>query len=156
MKGRTYRYFKGTPLYGFGFGLSYTRFAYSDLTLSSRAIRAGELLTAHVTVKNTGSVPGDEVAQLYLTPPSNSNDGLSPRLQLEGFQRIALQPGESRALHFSISPYDMSEVDAIGKRSVQSGVYKLSIGGAQPGDIRAVGSAKSATFKIDGKQEIER
>jgi beta-glucosidase len=75
---------------------------------------------------------------------------------LEGFQRIALQPGESRALHFTISPYDMSEVDAIGKRSVQSGVYKLSIGGAQPGDIRAVGSAKSATFKIDGKQEIER
>ncbi len=70
MKGRTYRYFEGKPLYPFGYGLSYTTFSYSGLTLPKSAIKAGDPLTAEVTVTNTGKREGDEVAQLYLAFPA--------------------------------------------------------------------------------------
>ena len=69
MKGRTYRYFEGTPLYPFGYGLSYTTFAYSGLTLPTKSVKAGDPLDAEVTVTNTGKRAGDEVAQLYLNFP---------------------------------------------------------------------------------------
>ena len=107
MKNRTYRYFTGTPLYGFGYGLSYTRFAYSGLRLAQTRLHAGDTLTAEVEVKNTGRVAGDGVAQLYLVPPAAGNGGLSPKLQLEGFQRVPLKAGKSRKLTFTLSPRDL-------------------------------------------------
>ena len=70
MKHRTYRYFTGKPLYSFGYGLSYTKFAYSGLKIAHTKLQAGEPLTAEVEVKNTGRVAGCEVAQLYLLPPA--------------------------------------------------------------------------------------
>lgn len=154
MKNRTYRYFKGDTLYGFGYGLSYTKFEYSKLKLTQTELRAGDLLTAEVEVKNVGHVAGQEVAELYLVPPAAGNGGLSPKLQLEGFQRVSLQPGESRKLTFTVSPRDLSEVDAEGVRSVQAGEYSISVGGAQPNDSHAPTQAVMGKFSIQGKQVL--
>ena len=156
MKNRTYRYFTGTPLYAFGYGLSYTRFAYSDIKLNQTTIHAGDELTARVDVKNVGSLPGNEVAELYLTPPASGNHGLSPRLQLEGYQRVFLRPGESRTLTFHLTPRDLSEVDAEGVRSVQAGDFGIAIGGGQPLDPRAPSPSARASFTIEGAQALPR
>ena len=156
MKGRTYRYFGGIPLYEFGYGLSYTKFAYSGLKLSSAKVKAGETLTAEVEVKNVGGRAGDEVAQLYMMAPPTGNGGLSPRLQLEGFQRVSLKAGESRKVSFVLTPREMSEVDAQGNRSVQAGAYSVSVGGGQPGDRHAASPGQSATFSIEGAQAVAR
>ena len=156
MKSRTYRYYKGQPLFGFGFGLSYTSFAYSGLRLSSSTLKAGDTLTADVTIQNTGKQAGDEVAQLYLVPPSSGNGGLSPHLQLAAFQRISLRPGESRTLHFTLDPRALSEVDAQGVRAVQPGTYTLAVGGAQPGDKLAPSTPQTQSFTITGTQPLPR
>ena len=156
MKNRTYRYFTGKPLYSFGYGLSYTKFAYSNLKIASPKVRAGDPLNVEVEVRNSGAVAGSEVAQMYLVPPASANGGLSPKLQLEGFERVVLQAGESRKLSFTLSPRDLSEVDGDGVRSVQAGEYLLSIGGAQPRDPHAVTAAVSGGFRIEGTQTIPR
>jgi beta-glucosidase len=155
MKNRTYRYFTGAPLYGFGYGLSYTTFAYSGLKLSKTRLHAGEQLFAEVDVKNAGKVAGDEVVQLYLSAPPEGNGGLSPKLQLEGFKRVTLRPGEIRHVVFTLSPRDLSEVDAEGVRSVQAGKYAISVGGGQPkaGDTA---STQTMSFDIDGSQTLPR
>ncbi len=134
MKGRTYRYFEGKPLYGFGYGLSYTTFAYSGLKLSTESVKAGEPLTAEAEVKNVGGRAGDEVAELYLMPPAEGNGGLSPKLRLAGFERVSLKPGEAKRVRFVLDPRTLSEVDGTGARSVQAGRYRVAIGGGQPGD----------------------
>ncbi|HEY4358025.1 MAG TPA: glycoside hydrolase family 3 C-terminal domain-containing protein, partial [Acidobacteriaceae bacterium] len=154
MKNRTYRYFTGAPLYEFGYGLSYTKFAYSGLKLSTGKLHAGDTLTAEVEVKNTGRHAGDEVAELYLTPPADGNGGLSPHVQLEGFQRISLKPGESKKVTFTLNPRQLSEVDAQGNRAVQPGSYGLSVGGSQPKDPKAPTPAQTAMFTIEGTQEL--
>ena len=93
-KGYTYMYVKGEPLYAFGHGLSYTTFAYSDIKVE------GKPLTITATVKNTGTRTGDEVAQLYLVPPFS--DQPRPKHMLRGFQRVNLQPGESKTVSFTV------------------------------------------------------
>jgi beta-glucosidase len=155
MRNRTYRYYTGEPLYGFGFGLSYTHFKYANLKLSVQTLHAGDTLTAQVDVTNSGSTAGDEVAELYLIPPANGNSGLSPKLQLEGYQRVTLAPGRTRTLAFRLDPRSLSQVDAQGVRSVQAGTYSLAIGGAQPDDQRAVTPAQRAGFRIEGHMELE-
>jgi beta-glucosidase len=156
MTNRTYRYFKGKPLYSFGHGLSYSTFSYSHLQLSSETVMAGSPLTASIAVKNTGSVSGDEVAELYLIPPADGNGGLSPKVQLEGYQRVSLKPGETRRLVFVLSPRELSEVDAQGRRSVQAGSYRVAIGSGQPFDARAVSPPVVANFKIEGSAPVAR
>lgn len=150
MARRTYRYATAPALYGFGFGLSYTSFAYSGLKLSSSTLRAGDPLTATVEVKNTGKVPGDEVAELYLMPPAAGNGGLSPHVQLAGFQRVRLAAGESKKVIFTLGARELSEVDAQGARAVQAGTYRLAAGGSQPNDPRAMTPAQIATLAISG------
>jgi beta-glucosidase len=154
MKNRTYRYFTGKTLYGFGFGLSYTKFSYSPLKLSTTTVRAGDSLTASTEVRNTGTVAGDEVAELYLIPPASGNDGLSPHLQLEGFERIHLLPGQARQVTFKLDPRQLSEVNSKGRTEVQPGDYTLSVGGSQPNDPLAPAHAQSARFTITGLQEL--
>src|SRR5579871_6561891 len=105
MKGRTYRYFEGEPLWPFGFGLSYTTFAYSDLTLQPSPINAGDPLDASVTVTNTGKVAGDEVVQLYLQFPAVAG---APIRALRGFQRVHIEPAASRKIEFHLNPRDLS------------------------------------------------
>ena len=150
MKNRTYRYFTGKPLFGFGYGLSYTKFSYGKLSLSTAKVHAGDPLTATVEVRNTGKRAGEEVAELYLLPPAEGNGGLSPKLQLEGFQRISLKPGESRRVSFQLDPRMLSEVDAQGQRSVQPGAYRLAVGGSQPSDAHFIAPAQTAAFSIEG------
>jgi len=149
MKERTYRYFHGTPLYGFGYGLSYTKFSYSKLKLSSKSVKAGDSLTVETEVRNTGKRGGDEVVELYLTP--SASDVASIR-ELRAFQRVHLAPGAGRTVRFELQPRQLSEVDAQGKRSVQPGTYGIYVGGAQP----APGTGQSGEFAIEGSASLPR
>jgi beta-glucosidase len=99
--GRTYMYFKGQPLFAFGFGLSYTTFEYSNLRLSSKKIRQGEPLTVRFEIKNTGRVAGDEVAQLYANYPESKVG--RPNQQLRGFKRLTLAPGEKKTVEITVN-----------------------------------------------------
>jgi beta-glucosidase len=128
MKGRTYRYFAGTPLYPFGYGLSYTSFSYGGLSVP-KVMEAGSPLVAEVTVTNTGKKAGDEVAQLYLSFPNVPG---APLKALRGFQRIHLEAGASQKLRFELTPRDMSMITAAGEPIVAEGAYTLSVGGGQP------------------------
>jgi beta-glucosidase len=149
MQGRTYRYFSGTPLYPFGYGLSYTHFAYAGPSLSATALEAGQSLTVSAEVRNDGGLAGDEVVQVYLEYPAAP---LAPRHALVGFQRVHLAPGESRRVTFELSPRLLSQVDAAGRRAVEAGHYRLFVGGGQPGEAVGVGAA----FAISGQRALPR
>jgi beta-glucosidase len=131
MEGRTYRYFKGDPLYPFGFGLSYTRFRYDDLRLSATKVNAGEGLTVSAEVRNTGGREGDEVTQVYLSHVAASVP--VPLRSLAGVSRLSLKPGESRRVSFTITPEQLSVIDDRGRRVVEPGEFLITVGGKQPG-----------------------
>ena len=139
MEGRTYRYFRGAPVYPFGHGLSYTRFRYAPLVVEpiDGAVEKGLRVTTRIT--NVGQRPGDEVAQLYITPPAFEG---APRTALRGFQRLSLKAGESRAISFTLSPRDLSFVTMAGDRMLIPGNYDLSVGGGQPGTQAPVERAR--------------
>ncbi len=129
MQNRTYRYFKGKPLYPFGYGLSFTTFSYSDLSLPKATIKAGDALAAEVTITNTGKRAGDEVAQLYLGFPNMPG---APLRALRGFKRMHLNPGESQRVRFELKDRDLSMVSEAGEPIIAEGSYSVSIGGGQP------------------------
>jgi beta-glucosidase len=145
MKGRTYRYFEGEPLWPFGYGLSYTNFAYSELTLPTTPINAGDDLSTSVTVTNSGKAAGDEVVELYLKFPDVAG---APIRALRGFQRIHLEAGASQKVEFHLNPRDMSMVTDIGDIIVAQGKYTISIGGSQPGTDA---SSVSSGFEVKGQ-----
>ncbi len=145
MEGRTYRYFKGQPLWPFGYGLSYTEFQFSDLSLPNALIDAGDPLNVSVTVTNTGKVAGDEVAELYLKFPDVPG---RPDIALRGFQRIHLEPGASQVVNFHLKPRDLSMVTGAGDIIVAQGEYTVSVGGGQPG---TGAPAVSGNFEINGQ-----
>ncbi len=129
MKNRTYRYFEGTPLYPFGYGLSYTSFAYSGLKVPNGPVTAGDPVEASVTVTNTGKVAGDEVAELYLNFPKVAG---APLKALRGFQRVHLEPGASQEVKFELKPRDLGIVTEAGEPIVPEGEFTLTVGGSQP------------------------
>jgi len=147
MKGRTYRYFEGTPLFPFGFGLSYTSFGYSDLKVPEN-VAAGSPLIVEATITNTGKKAGDEVAQLYLTFPKVAG---APLKALRGFQRIHLEPGAKQTVKFELNPRDMSMVTEAGDPVVAEGAYTLSVGGGQPGTSAPV---VTGNFSVQGTQKL--
>lgn len=130
MQNRTYRYFGGTPLYSFGFGLSYTTFGYDTPVCLTRSPRTGEPLTLSTRVRNTGNRSGDEVVQLYVSYP----DAPAPKpiRTLKGVKRVTLQPGESRVVEFTLSPRDLALVGEDGTAACRSGRISFYIGGSQP------------------------
>ncbi|HVS23705.1 MAG TPA: glycoside hydrolase family 3 C-terminal domain-containing protein, partial [Gammaproteobacteria bacterium] len=135
MRGRTYRYFEGEPLYPFGHGLSYTKFEYSDLKLDRARVAPGGSLLVSVNVRNTGARAGDEVVQLYvreLSPPE-------PRAlkELRGVERVTLAAGETRRVSFTLLPArDFTHYDVERKAyAVDAGRYEIELG-ASSGDIR--------------------
>ena len=130
MTGKTYRYFNQEPLYPFGYGLSYTTFGYSNLSVPEKII-AGEKVKISVTVTNTGKVAGDEVVQLYLTDEKASTP--RPVRQLEGFRRITLDPGESKVVEFTLEPRQFSIINKKDKRVIEPGYFNITVGGKQPG-----------------------
>ncbi|HET9085939.1 MAG TPA: glycoside hydrolase family 3 C-terminal domain-containing protein [Acidobacteriaceae bacterium] len=148
MANRTYRYFSGKPLYPFGYGLSYATFNYSDLTLPTHAVAAGQPLVADVTVTNTGKIAGDEVVQAYLKFPPVKG---APRIALRGFQRIHLGPGASQKVHFELKDRDLGMVTQDGNPIVAPGDYTISIGGGQPNTAAPVVKGK---FHIDGQIDL--
>ena len=149
MQGRTYRYFTGTPLYPFGYGLSYTHFSYADPEISTPQLHAGDSLHVSATVHNDGKRDGDEVVQLYIDAPDQP---LAPRHALVGFRRVHLAAGESRRVSFELAPRELSVVDAAGHRAVEAGRYKLFVGGGQPGDSEGL----TTEFSISGHDELPR
>ena len=145
MQRRTYRYFTGKPLYPFGYGLSYTTFSYSDLSVPTAPVNAGETVGADVTVTNTGKVAGDEVVQLYLKFPSVPG---APRVALRGFKRIHLDAGANERVHFDLKDRDLSMVTADGQPIIAEGEYTISVGGGQPDTSEP---AASGHFKVNGQ-----
>jgi beta-glucosidase len=155
MKERTYRYFTGTPLYPFGYGLSYTSFSYSDLNVQDKAA-AGDNITVSVTVTNTGAVDGDEVVQLYLTDEKASTP--RPLRQLEAFKRINLKSGESSQVIFVLKAEQFSMINDKGKRVIEPGWFTVTVGGKQPGlkgesDPQFTGIV-SSRIRLTGKEVL--
>jgi beta-glucosidase len=135
MKGRTYRYLEKAPLYPFGYGLSYTRFTYSDPAVSKPRLGPGESLQISATVTNAGRVASDEVVQLYIKDLEASVP--VPHHSLRGFKRIRLSGGESERVTFEIASRDLVIVDDTGRRVLEPGRFRATIGGSQP-DERSV------------------
>lgn len=149
MKGRTYRYMEAEPLYPFGYGLSYASFAYNNLKLSTATIKKNQPVEVEVTVTNTGMVEGEEVVQLYL---SHINSKIqAPLFTLSGIKRVALKPGQSEKVKFTITSEMYAIVNEKGASVVQPGSVRVSIGGSLPGGrSEALGASKSLqnTFEI--------
>ncbi len=148
-KQRTYRYYTGKPLWGFGYGLSYTRFKYGEVRLSTRKLRAGEPLTATIQVTNVGSQAGDEVVEAFLKTPQPSG----PLQSLVGFERVHLTAGESREVTLTFAPRSLSSVDEQGLRSILAGTYRLTLGSAQPNETE---NKSEAAFTIKGDATLPR
>ncbi len=153
MQGRTYRYFKGEPLFPFGFGLSYTKFSYSNLRFNAKAVKAGGSITVSAEVQNIGDRAGEEVVQLYISDEASSVP--TAIRSLAGFKRIRLERGEKRRISFILTPQQMSLIDDSGRRVIEPGKFMVSIGGQQPGVTgQAVSQAAAfvnASFVVSGK-----
>jgi beta-glucosidase len=147
--GRTYRYFTGKPLWGFGYGLSYTTFAYGPVKLSADTLKAGDPITATVTVTNSGTIAGDEVVEAYLKTPQK--DG--PIHSLAGFERVNIPAGRSKDVTIILDPRTLSSVDSMGNRAILAGKYTLILAGAQPQETQ---SKSEATFTVTGSQPLPK
>jgi beta-glucosidase len=156
MQNRTYRYFKGEPLYPFGFGLSYTKFSYSNLRLSAKSVKAGDAIKLTVDVSNVGEREGDEVVQLYITDVAASAP--VPIRALVGFERVSLRRGETRSVEFKITPRQMSLIDDQSRRVIEPGEFLVTVGGGQPGPARDVHNQNtrvlSGRFQVSGTKEL--
>jgi beta-glucosidase len=150
MTNRTYRYYEGKPIYPFGHGLSYSTFDYTNLKLSADTLQAGADLSVEVDVKNVSSIPGDEVAQLYLVFPKIPG---APLRALRGFERVNIPAGQTRHVKFTLNPRDLSSVSEDGETRVAPGIYKVFVGGGQP-NTKAPG--KEVALTIQGEQKLAR
>lgn len=148
MANRTYRYFKGDVRYPFGYGLSYTTFAYQPLSNAS-VVKTGESIKVTTTVTNIGKRDGDEVVQLYVSHPQNGNTRV-PLRALKGFKRIHLNKGESQTVTFTLSPEELALVDNKGNLVQKEGPVELYIGGGQP--YKSEGSF--GELKIEGEPYV--
>ena len=148
MQNRTYRYFTGEPLYPFGYGLSYSTFEYSGMTLSNPQLQAGSPLNVEVDVKNTGQRDGDEVVELYITFPKLPG---APLKALRGFTRVNLKAGEQKHVKLALAPRDLSYVNEAGDRMISAGDYLITLGGGQPGTTAAHADSH---LTIQGEQKL--
>ncbi len=135
MAGRTYRFMDDEPLYRFGYGLSYTTFAYDEPVLEEEMIRLGSSAVVRVRVTNTGGRDGDEVVQLYVKHLAPTVP--APRHALKGFRRIHLAAGACEEVTFTLTPDHLGLYDDNGTCFVSPGPIEISIGGGQPGDPTA-------------------
>lgn len=147
MAGRTYRYFQGEPLYPFGYGLSYTSFAYDSLRFEGETFTTSDTIMLHAEVRNTGSRAGDEVVQLYISDLEASAP--VPVHRLQGFRRLHLKPGETAAVRFTLTPEALSFVDEAGRRVLEPGIFRVTIGGGQPGARGSSGISRTVTVSGD-------
>ncbi len=130
MENRTYRYMKQEALYPFGYGLSYSKFEYSNLSLDQTNIDLGQDVNVSVVVKNVGNYEADEVVQLYLKDVEASVR--VPNWELKGVKRISLKPGEEVKLDFTVTARQMALIDNDGRCVLEPGLFELFVGGSQP------------------------
>jgi beta-glucosidase len=148
MLGRTYRYFKGEPLYGFGFGLSYTTFIYKNLQVPESLTTGNEVKVA-VEITNTGKMDGEEVVQVYVTDKEATAP--LPLRSLAGFKNVFLKAGETKKVEIIIKPDQFSLIDNAYNRVIEPGRFIISVGGKQPGaKIPADGSVLQTEIDLTG------
>ena len=148
MANRTYRYFTGKPEFGFGYGLSYSKFAYSGLELPMQPLAAGDSVVIGVDVKNVSERAGNEVVELYLTQPKQ---GLTPLRTLGAFARVHLEPGQTMHVALPVSARTLGQVDENGTRTVVPGTYQVFVGGTQPGESEG---GVTGTFAVSEPAKI--
>ncbi|GHN02242.1 glycosyl hydrolase [Cytophagales bacterium WSM2-2] len=142
MNGRTYRFMKEEPLYPFGFGLSYTKFNYSNAKLSSPSIKKDQNTEIEVTVSNTGSMEGEEVVQLYITDVQASSR--TPFYAMKGIKRVKIKAGGSEVVKFTVTPEMLTLITDKGEPVIEPGEFKITVAGSLPGSrSEALGAAKS-------------
>jgi len=141
MEGHTYRYFRGEPLYAFGYGLSYTTFEYGDATLSKASVKAGNSVDITIPVKNTGAIAGDEVVQVYVKSLDNPD---APIKSLKGFKRVNIAPGQQVSVKITLDKGAFEYYDAsIDELSVRPGKYQLLYGSSSRDE-----DLKAAAFEV--------
>lgn len=149
MKNRTYRYFNGDVLYPFGYGLSFTKFKFKKLNVPQE-VQIGDTINISTEVVNTGKSAGEEVVQLYLSHKDIAPE--APNSQLVGFQKVMLQPGERKIVHFKLSPRNLAYVDETGGVNTMPGKIKVYIGNVCPNaPERFTSGVLSTTMELKGK-----
>ena len=152
MKNRTYRYMENEALYPFGYGLSYTVFEYSCLTVSKSQLKSGETAKFKIKVKNIGQWEAEETVQLYLKDVEASV--IVPKYQLKGVRKINLMPGQEKEVEFELTPRQMALIDNDGNCILEPGVFQVFIGGSQP-DTRSIvltgTKLQKCTFEVSGQ-----
>lgn len=138
MENRTYRYFDKPVLYGFGYGLSYSSFQYSNLRLSKDRVTPGESVTVNIDVTNIGKTEADEVVQLYLQDEETSTR--APKYQLKGFRRIHLKSNDTHTVEFVLTPDMMALVLEDGQSVIEPGRFHVYVDGKQPSTQSACAS----------------
>ena len=148
MEGRTYKFIKEDPLYPFGFGLNYTKFAYSDLILNTDKLEAGQYLSGKVTVQNVGSMEGDEIVQVYLKDEEASVR--VPKHKLCFFKRVSLKPGEAITVDFTVNAEHFMIIKDDGSKEFEPGGFLVYAGGCQPDPYsEALYGMKTVSYKIE-------
>lgn len=149
MKNRTYRYFNGDVLYPFGYGLSFTKFKFKKLNVPQE-VQIGDTISISTEVVNMGKSAGEEVVQLYLSHKDIAPE--APNSQLVGFQKVMLQPGERKIVHFKLSPRNLAYVDETGGVNTMPGKIKVYIGNVCPNaPERFTSGVLSTTMELKGK-----
>lgn len=149
MKNRTYRYFNGDVLYPFGYGLSFTKFKFKKLNVPQE-VQIGDTISISTEVVNTGKSAGEEVVQLYLSHKDIAPE--APNSQLVGFQKVMLQPGERKIVHFKLSPRNLAYVDETGGVNTMPGKIKVYIDNVCPNaPERFTSGVLSTTMELKGK-----
>ncbi|HTR80173.1 MAG TPA: glycoside hydrolase family 3 C-terminal domain-containing protein [Bacteroidota bacterium] len=151
MKGRTYRYFTGEPLFSFGYGLSYTKFKYGNLVVPTN-VQAGDSVRVSVEVQNVGAREGDEVAELYVKNLSSS--AVVPIHALGGFARVHLNPGEKRKVEFVLRPRQLAVINKNSQYEVDPGKFQIAVGGVQPGVQCATTGSVMKEVEIVGERRV--
>jgi beta-glucosidase len=150
-KGRTYRYLKTRPAYSFGFGLSYTTFAYSNLSVLPASPTTIDTLKVSATVRNSGTRDGEEVVQLYTTDVGTPAS--VPQRQLNGFKRIRIAAGQQTTVSFLVTPYQLSYINTGNNRVIDPGAFNISVGGCQPDSNAAAGAVLSTSVTMGGSTQ---
>ena len=142
MDNRTYRYFGGTPLYPFGYGLAYGEIAYKNATISRREAQIGDAVTVTVEVENRGAYELHEVVQFYVKDVEASTR--VPNWQLRGVRNVHLLPGEAKTVSFELNARDFALITEDGKCVVEPGAFQIAVGGQQPDARSAELTGRSA------------
>ena len=148
MDNRTYRFTKHKPMYPFGYGLSYSNFVYSDISIKKEQIINGDSIELNFTIHNDSEIPGEEVVQIYIKDLKASYR--TPNSSLIYFKRLFLDSGERRKINFIVNKDMMSTFNEKGNKEIESGIFKIFVGGSSPGErSQELGkSIKEAIFSV--------